>query len=61
MSQGAVCLLADYHDPVKTNRGTDSNPGVKWACDEFFSGRMEKVSALYGNHYSHGFFRRNKH
>jgi O-methyltransferase len=59
MSPGAVCLLMDYHDPAITVRGNDENPGLKKACDEFFKDKEEKVFVLYGNQYSHGYFRKN--
>lgn len=58
MTPGSVCLLMDYHDPEKTLRGFNPNPGVKLACDEFFKDKSEKVYILYGNHYSHGYFRK---
>jgi len=58
MSRGAICLLMDYHDRELTLKGLDMNPGVKMACDTFFSDKKEKVSVLYGNHYSHGYFRK---
>jgi O-methyltransferase len=56
MSNGAVCLLMDYHDPLLTLEGSDSNPGVKMACDEFFKDKPEEVFTLYGGPYSHGYF-----
>jgi hypothetical protein len=59
MSPGAGCLLMDYHDPAITVRGNDENPGLKKACDEFFKDKEEKVFVLYGNQYSHGYFRKN--
>jgi len=58
MSPKAVCMLMDYHEPGKTLKGSKINPGVKLACDEFFSNKKEKVHVLYGNHYSHGYFRK---
>ena len=59
MSPGAICLLMDYHDPAITVKGNDENPGIKKACDDFFSDKEEKVFVLYGNQYSHGYFRKN--
>lgn len=58
MPTGAVCMLMDYHDKSKGHTGRDFNPGVKPACDEFFADKPEKVFALYGNQYSHGYFRK---
>ncbi|MEO8150103.1 MAG: hypothetical protein ABI723_20870 [Bacteroidia bacterium] len=58
MSTGAVCMFMDYYDKSKGHHGRDFNPGVKPACDEFFADKPEKVSALYGNQYSHGYFRK---
>lgn len=55
LSKGAIVLFMDYHHPDKTVRGEPINPGVREACDLFFSDKPEKVSSLYGNHYSHGF------
>ena len=58
MSPGAICLLMDYHDPSLTIGGFDCNPGVKRACDEFFQDKPESVCVLYGNDYSHAYFRK---
>ncbi|MBL7916230.1 MAG: hypothetical protein JNL49_14460 [Bacteroidia bacterium] len=58
MTPNSVCLLMDYHDHSRTKGGTDSNPGVKAACDIFFDRKPEKVHVLYGNRYSHGYFRK---
>jgi O-methyltransferase len=58
LTTGAICLLMDYHDKQLTLKGLDMNPGVKMACDIFFKDKKEKVSVLYGNHYSHGYFRK---
>jgi O-methyltransferase len=55
LSKGAIVMFMDYHDPEKTLRGQPINPGVKTACDLFFSDKVEKVMTLNGNHYSHGF------
>ncbi len=59
MSPGAICVLRDYHDTTKTVKGTNSNPGVKAACDIFFEDKPEGIYVLYGNRYSHGYFRKN--
>jgi O-methyltransferase len=58
LSSNAICLLMDYHDIEKTIGGSDSNPGVKLACDQFLNDKPEKVSPLYGGHYSHGYFKK---
>ena len=59
MTKGAVCVLMDYHDAsVSGKSGFDANPGATLATDEFLKTRPEKVIALYGNHYSHAFFRK---
>lgn len=55
LSQGAILLFMDYHDPNSTIQGMPINPGVKAACDRFFADKPEKVFSLYGNQYSHGF------
>ncbi len=59
LSKNGVCLLMDYHDVSKTIKGANVNPGVKLACDEFFKDKKEKVDVLYGNDFSHGYFRKN--
>lgn len=58
MSKGAVCVMMDYHDNTVNSTGLDVNPGVKLACDEFFKGKPETIISLYGNQYSHGFFKK---
>jgi O-methyltransferase len=58
LSQNAVCVLMDYHNPNEDDFALDANPGVKLACDEFFISKPEKVFSLYGNQYAHGFFRK---
>lgn len=58
MSPGAICVLMDYHDTIKTVKGTNSNPGVKAASDIFFEDKSECIYVLYGNRYSHGYFRK---
>jgi O-methyltransferase len=60
MTKGAICTLMDYHDAavIPEGFGYDSNPGVKLACDEFLASRPEKVTSLYANEFSHGFFRK---
>ena len=56
MTQGAICVMMDYHDTENTINGFNSNPGVKLACDEFFSARNENMINLYGGYFSHGYF-----
>lgn len=56
MEIGAICVLMDYYDAERTIEGVNSNPGVKMACDEFFSDKHEEVFTLYGGSYSHGYF-----
>ena len=58
LSAGAVCVLMDYHDKTSGDPGQDVNPGVKLACDDFLADKPERVTALYGNQFSHGFFRK---
>ncbi|MBD1394393.1 class I SAM-dependent methyltransferase [Mucilaginibacter glaciei] len=58
MSAGAICALMDYNDPTENGPGHDIAPGVKMACDEFLADKSEKVIALYGNQYMHGYFRK---
>jgi O-methyltransferase len=58
MSIGAICILMDYHDNLINNKGFDANPGVKLACDEFLADKKERMISLFGNQYSHGFFRK---
>lgn len=58
LSRGAVVVLMDYHDAQTGDAGADANPGVKLACDAFLADKPERVAALYGNEYSHGFFRK---
>lgn len=58
MPKNSICLLMDYYDLEKTKGGSNPNPGVKAACDIFFEDKSEKVSVLYGNRFSHGYFRK---
>ena len=59
MSSGAVCVLMDYYtQAVGTVEYGSENPGVQLACDEFLADKPEKIVALYGNQYAHGFFRK---
>ena len=62
LSKGAICMFGIYYDPSvfprETTPGTYTSPGVKRACDEFFADKPEKVSVLYANEYSNGYFRK---
>jgi O-methyltransferase len=58
MSNGAICVLMDYHDKTVNNIAYNINPGVKLGCDEFLSDKPERIISLYGNQYSHGYFRK---
>lgn len=58
MLPNAICLLMDYHDVNKVVGGTNSNPGVKMACDIFLADKPENVYQLYGNQFSHGYFKK---
>ncbi|HKR03110.1 MAG TPA: TylF/MycF/NovP-related O-methyltransferase [Bacteroidia bacterium] len=58
MTSRAICMIMDYHDVNKTVRGLKTYPCVKEACDLFFEDKPEKVHVLYGNHFSHGYFRK---
>ena len=60
LSVGGICLLGVYWDP-KTKAGmvTDrryKSPGVKKACDEFFSDKPEKINILLAGNYTSGYF-----
>jgi O-methyltransferase len=58
MSRGGICVLMDYHDPARTLHGWDCSPGVKLACDRFLFDRPERIRSLFGDEYSHAFFRK---
>lgn len=62
MSPGAIGLVAVYYDPAVFPRkglgGGYRSPGVKRATDKFFKDKPEKVSLLYANEYSNGYFRK---
>lgn len=62
MSPGAIGMIAVYYDetvfPRKGLSGGYKSPGVKRATDEFFKDKPEKVSVLYANEYSNGYFRK---
>ena len=62
MSPGAVCMFGVYYDhevyPRPHTIPQYKSPGVKRATDEFFADKPEKVSVLYANEYSNGYFRK---
>jgi O-methyltransferase len=58
MSPGAICMLMDYHDPLRAVSGRDVEPGVKMACDHFLLHKPECMQLLFGGQSSHGFFRK---
>jgi O-methyltransferase len=58
MTKNAIGVLMDYQDKSISSLGFNPNPGVKLACDEFFESKPEKIVALYGGQYYHGFFRK---
>lgn len=62
MTPGAIAMVAVYYDekilPRKGLLGGFRSPGVKRATDEFFKDKPEKVSLLYANEYSNGYFRK---
>jgi len=62
MSPGAIGMFGVYYDPeiypCDGIPGTYSSPGVKRAADAFFADKPERVSVLYANGYSNGYFRK---
>lgn len=62
LSRGAVVMFGVYYDPEVYSRegirATYASPGVKRATDEFFADKPEKVSVLYANEYTNGYFRK---
>ncbi len=58
MTNGAICLIDDYCDPMINPTGWNRLPGVKKACDEFLNGKPEHIHFIYSGAYSHAFFRR---
>jgi O-methyltransferase len=62
MSPGAIGMIAVYYDEtILARRGISGgyrSPGVKRATDEFFKDKPEKISVLYANEYSNGYFRK---
>jgi O-methyltransferase len=62
MSPGAIGFFGVYYDasvlPREHTPVCFRSPGVKRACDEFFADKPEKVSVLYANEYTNGYFRK---
>jgi O-methyltransferase len=58
LSKHGVMVFMDYHVPGVTVEGSDSNPGVRLACDAFLAERPERMNTLYGGACSHGYFRK---
>lgn len=57
MSPGAIGVLMDYYDPTLCS-GSNFNPGVGLAAQDFFADKPEKVGVLWAKEYTHGYFRR---
>lgn len=57
MPSGAIAVLMDYYDP-SVNTGANFNPGATLAANEFLADKPEKVSALWANECTHGYFRK---
>lgn len=62
MAPSAICMFGVYYDEAVFSRPHTikpyKSPGVKRATDEFFADKPEKVSVLYANEYSNGYFRK---
>jgi O-methyltransferase len=62
MVPDAIGMFGVYTDeavfPRPHTKASYKSPGVKRACDEFFRDKPEKVSVLYANEYSNGYFRK---
>lgn len=61
MPSGAIGMIAVYYDESifpRIGSGAYRSPGVKRATDEFFKDKREKISLLYANEYSNGYFRK---
>lgn len=57
MAPGAVGVLMDYYEDGRSS-GADFNPGAGIAARSFFADKPEKVSALWAQEYTHGYFRK---
>ena len=59
MQKGAICMIMDYHDSeIENNDSRNTNPGAKLAVDSFLRDKPEVIRTLYGNQFSHAFFRK---
>jgi O-methyltransferase len=62
MSSGAIGMFGVYSDesvlPLPHTKQSYKSPGVKRATDAFFADKPEKLSVLYANEYSNGYFRK---
>lgn len=58
LAKDGVAVFMDYHDPATTLDGSDSNPGVRIACDAFFADKPEAVTPIYGGPCSHAYIRK---
>lgn len=62
MTRGAICMFGVYFDEEKYNPPATikeyKSPGARRAGDEFFLDKAEKISVLYANEYSNGYFRK---
>jgi O-methyltransferase len=57
MASGGVIVIDDYFDPKILNVNPIL-PGVKKACDEFFSDKPEKVQTMLAGYECHGYIRK---
>ncbi|MGI5169455.1 TylF/MycF/NovP-related O-methyltransferase [Spirillospora sp. CA-253888] len=59
LSPGAIVIVDDYCDEVRSPRAFAGFPGVKKACDEFFADKPERISVLVGTgKLAFGYFRK---
>jgi O-methyltransferase len=62
LSPGGICMFGVYYDEKRYSQPATikeyKSPGVQRAADEFFRDKPEKVSVLYANEYSNGYFRK---
>jgi len=62
LTPASICLLGVYWDPqagvVTTTDMKYRSPGVKQACDEFFTNKPERISILLAGNYTSGYFRK---
>jgi O-methyltransferase len=58
LSPRGICVLADYCDPALVNAIAVEGGRVKMACDIFLKDKPEEMAVLWGNEYTHGYFRK---